>query len=91
MAAAKWLGYWLLASAWLQLSGWAIGFWLRLLAWLQLSGWAIGFWLRLLAWLWLSVLASAIGLAVASARFGLSGLALAGGLASARLLRLGFG
>ena len=44
-----------------------------------------------MSWLWL--LASAIGLAVASARFGfgLSGLALAGGLASARLLRLGFG
>jgi hypothetical protein len=61
LAAAKWLGYWLLASAiglaaakglglsfWLQLSGWAIGFWLLLLAWL-------------LAWLWLSDLALAFG------------------------------
>ena len=76
MAAAKWLGYWLLASALLQLSGWAIGFLLRVLAWLKLSGWATAKCLRLgLAWLWPKWLR----------------LALAGGLASARLLRLCFG
>jgi hypothetical protein len=55
LAAAKWLDYWLLASA--------IGFWLRLLAWLQLSGWAIG--LAAAKWLGYWLLASAIGLAAA--------------------------
>jgi len=69
---------WLLASAWLQLSGWAIGFWLRLVAWLLLGCFGLaaakwlGYWLLALAWLQLSgwaigywLLASAIGLAAA--------------------------
>jgi hypothetical protein len=53
LAAAKWLGYWLLASAWLQLSGWAIG--------LAAAKW-LGYWLLAFGFgYWLSDLALAFG------------------------------
>ena len=40
LAAAKWLDYWLLASAigLAAAKGLGFGFWLQLLAWLRLSG-----------------------------------------------------
>jgi hypothetical protein len=86
LAVAKWLGFCLLASAWLQLSGWAIGYWLlaSAIGLAAAKGLGFGFWLQLLAWLRLRGLALAFGFSywlgygcVASARlgFGLSGFA----------------